>query len=188
MSARAMLQLPLLFYMVGLPGSGKTTFAETFCRRNKIEHLHADRLGFELYRLPTFSPEERQLIMREMNRRAYDKLQGGKSVIYDAGINSANQREMLRRLAKKAGTDAVGIWVRTPQNISLERMAKPRLILDIKIVFDPNNPKSRAAYNKSIKSFEPPKGEPNIVQISGQADYDSQRDAVLNFIFPRQSR
>src|SRR5690242_14230633 len=116
-----MLQLPLLFYMIGYPGSGKTTFAVTFCKRNKITHLHADRLGFELFRLPTFAPDEREVIMREMNHRAFSDLTAGKSVIYDAGINTAAERDRLRNLARRANTTAVGIWVRTPTKTSFER-------------------------------------------------------------------
>jgi predicted kinase len=181
-----MLQLPLLFYMVGYPGSGKTTFATTFCQRNKIVHLHADRIGFELFRTPTFAPDERTVIMREMNRRAFSALQGGKSVIFDAGINTSEQREQLRRIAHKANTEAVGIWVKTPPTIAFERLAQPRLIMDVKIVFAAQTKEGKTAFKKAIDRFEKPQDEPYIVSISGKDSYDAQRDAVLSFIFPKR--
>ena len=179
-----MLKLPLLFYMIGYPGSGKTTFAATFCKRNKITHLHADRLGFELFRLPTFSRDEREIIMREMDHKAMSSLAAGKSVIYDAGINTAGQREKLRHLAEKYNTAAVGIWVKTPTKTSFERLSKPRIISDIRIVFDARSEQSQAAFHKSLSMFEEPQDEAFIVEISGLDDYERQRDDVLQYIFP----
>ena len=179
-----MLKLPLLFYMVGYPGSGKTTFASTFAFRNKVVHLHADRIGFELFRAPTFKADERDVVMREMNRRAYDKLRAGKSVLFDAGANTARQREQLRHIARKAGTEAVGIWIQTPPNIAFERLVKPRLIMDIKVTFGARTKEGRASFNDIVAHFEEPDNEPYIVAVSGLDDYEAQRDIVLGSIFP----
>src|SRR4029078_5763857 len=99
----------VLFYTIGLPGAAKTTFARSLSTWLSVPHLRGDRIGLELFRFPTFSPEARRPVYADMSRRAGETLRGGRHVIYDAAINTVAQREQLRRLAREHGATAICI-------------------------------------------------------------------------------
>src|SRR5690349_20512151 len=93
----------VLFYTIGLPGAGKTTFARNFSHWLAVEHLRGDKIGLELFRFPTFSQQERQMVHAEMGRRAGESLRSGRHVLYDAAVNSRALRQQLETLATQNG-------------------------------------------------------------------------------------
>lgn len=122
----ALVMRPILFYAVGYPGAGKTTFAAALAYWLEGEHIRGDKIGLELFRFPTFSPQERAMVYQEMAQRTSDALRSGKHVLYDASVNTRMQREQLDTLAGKCQTVAIGLWLRTPVPIAKQRAAKAR--------------------------------------------------------------
>lgn len=162
---------PILFYTVGLPGAGKTTFARSLSFWLGAEHLRGDKIGLELFRFPTFSPQERQLVYAEMSRRAADNLQAGCHVLYDAAVNTGAQRNQLVQLARHHEGEAVGVWIRVPTLLARQRAGKVRdsgLAGPVARVIPPH------LFDQYAAAFEEPDASENIVVISGEAPFALQ--------------
>ena len=90
-----------LIFLVGLSGSGKTTWAGQFVRDNSdTELLSSDKLRFEL-----FGDENEQghnsEVFNELHRRVISFLKKGKDVVYDAtGLSSRRRRGFLKQLSQ----------------------------------------------------------------------------------------
>ena len=143
---------PVLFYTVGLPGAGKTSFARNMAHWLAIEHLRGDKIGFELFRFPTFSPQERQMVYAEMGRRAGEHLQAGRHVLYDAAVNTRAQRQELTALAKKRAG----------------RLRDANLAGPVARVIPPH------IFDQYVAAFEAPTNEQNIIIVAGDAYFALQ--------------
>jgi predicted kinase len=117
---------PILFYTVGFPGAGKTTFAAALTTWLDGVHLRGDKIGLELFRFPTFSPQEKTLVYQEMARRSGDGLREGRHVLYDASVNTRAQRAYLHDLAARHGAPAIGLFLAVPTELAKKRAAKAR--------------------------------------------------------------
>lgn len=162
---------PVLFYTVGLPGAGKTTFARSLSFWLATEHLRGDKIGLELFRFPTYSPAERQAVYGEMNRRAAAHLAANKHILYDAAMNTRRQRAQLAELAQQHGGQAVGIWIDVPLVLAKKRAATVRdsgLVGPVARVIPPH------IFDQYAAAFELPAQEEPIIHIAGNAPFALQ--------------
>ena len=102
---RKQMNEPFLIVMVGLPGSGKSTFAKTVYfeidekRINPVIHS-SDNLREELYGNAAVQSDNNNLFS-ELHRRIKSDLSQGKSVVYDAtNISKKNRIAFLREMSK----------------------------------------------------------------------------------------
>lgn len=161
----------VLFYTVGLPGAGKTTFAASLSNWLRVPHLRGDKIGLELFRFPTFSSEERRMVYAEMNRQAGEALQSGRHVLYDAAVNTRAQRDQLAVLARQYGCDAIGVWVQVPAPLAKKRAATVRdsgIAGPVVRVIPPH------IFDQYAAAFEVPLHDENIVCVSGNACFALQ--------------
>lgn len=162
---------PVLFYTIGYPGAGKTTLAARLSSWLGGAHLRGDVIGLELFRIPTYSPQERQMVYAEMNRRAAAQLAAGKHVLYDASANTVAQRAQVAQLAHNAGTAAVGLWVQTPLKLAKQRAAAARdqgIAGRVVRIIPPH------VFDQYIAAFEAPRAGEQIVIIPGDAPFHQQ--------------
>jgi hypothetical protein len=135
----------------------------------KTEHLRGDKIGFQLFPFPTFSPSERAAVYQEMNRRAGDSLRAGKHVVYDAAVNTAAQRDALERLAQINGGRAIGMWVRVPTDLAKRRAGKARdsgIGQPVARIIPPH------IFDQYVAAFEnPQRGEPVVILPGDQSFY-----------------
>ena len=110
--------LPFLFVMIGLPGSGKSTFAESIeveCPEGKHKPIihSSDSLRDELYGDASIQKDNNALF-QELHRRIREDLRNGKDVIYDAtNIKKKLRRQFLTEM-KTVSCYPVAICVMTP--------------------------------------------------------------------------
>ena len=72
-----------MIVLVGLPGSGKTTWAKQYVEKNlNTVHLSSDELRIELFGFE--DQTKNHLLFRELNKRTVEALNDNKDVIYDA--------------------------------------------------------------------------------------------------------
>lgn len=162
---------PVLFYTVGLPGAGKTTFARSLSTWLGAEHLRGDIIGLELFRFPTYSPQERQMVYAEMAHRAGTALAAGRPVLYDAAVNTRAQRSALDTLARRHGGRALGLWIHTPEDIAQKRAGKlrdSRLVGPVARIIPPH------VFARYVAAFEAPAAQEQCIVISGQAPFALQ--------------
>lgn len=96
---------PFLIMMVGLPGSGKSTFAKSIYseidnkRINPVIHS-SDNLREELYGNAAIQGDNNKLFA-ELHKRIRNDLSQGKDVVYDAtNINKKNRIAFLKEISK----------------------------------------------------------------------------------------
>ncbi len=161
----------VLFYTVGLPGAGKTTFAASLSCWLNVPHLRGDKIGLELFRFPTFSPQERAVVYGEMNRRAGESLRAGKHVLYDAAVNTRAQRDQLIDLAKQNGGEAVGVWIEVPIEMAKTRAGKIRdsgVAGPVARVIPPH------IFDQYAAAFEAPQDDEPVAMVAGNACFALQ--------------
>lgn len=161
----------VLFYTVGLPGAGKSTFAASLSSWLNVPHLRGDKIGLELFRFPTYSPQERAAVYAEMNRRAGGRLKAGQHVVYDAAVNTRLQREQLAALAAQFGGEAVGVWVDVPIQVAKRRAGTARdsgIVGSVVRVIPPH------IFDQYALAFEAPSAEEDTVTVAGDASFALQ--------------
>lgn len=176
---------PILFYTVGLPGAGKTTLARGLATLLRAEHLRGDKIGLELFRFPTFSAQERQVVYEEMARRAGEQLRQGRHVVYDAAANTAAQRQAVIDLAEQHDARAVGVWVQTAVPTAKKRAARARdagLAGAVVRVIPPH------LFDQYAAAFETPGIHEDIILLSGEAPLYLQYRRLQRQLHPRGVR
>ena len=159
---------PVLLYTVGLPGAGKTFIATALSYWLDAVHLRADKIGFELFKFPTFSPAERQAVHQELQYRAADAIESGRPVIYDAATNAYAQRAGVAALGEKLGVPTIGIWVRVPAELAMTRAGKLRdrhLAGPVARVLPPN------VFMQYVQMFEVPATDEGVIDVRGNEQF-----------------
>lgn len=90
--------MPTLYYLVGLPASGKSTYARELEESKGIVRLSSDDLREELFGSRTCQ-DKNNVLFEEMNKRTRNILKQGKDVIYDAtNINSKKRKNFIKQM------------------------------------------------------------------------------------------
>lgn len=85
-------KLPIFCMLVGLPGSGKTSFA--LSQKDKYDIISSDSIRKELYGSERIQ-ENNNKVFEIMRKRAIEALKSGKNVIYDATNMTRKFRKAL---------------------------------------------------------------------------------------------
>ena len=113
---------PRLMITVGLPGAGKTTFAESYIETySNTIHLSSDKIRKELWGDETTQGDNSQ-VFSLMQSRAIEALNNGNDVIYDATNMTRKDRAGIISVCPKfAIIEAIVIWA--PVETCIERDA-----------------------------------------------------------------
>jgi predicted kinase len=105
-------QLPVVYLLVGLTGSGKTTYAEHLVEREGVVRLSVDELlaaRYGRYGIDYPEPQHGELegpIVAEVTGRMIELVRAGRSVVLDHGLWLAPERAAYKKLVVEAG----GVW------------------------------------------------------------------------------
>lgn len=115
--------LPTVVAVCGLPGSGKSYFAERLAEEMNAEYISSDIVRKEMYAERTYADEEKLSVYGEMNTRASRVAAEKKNVVLDATFYRNDVRDLL--------TDTYGpslrwIEVRADESIIRHRLDRPR--------------------------------------------------------------
>lgn len=108
-----------LSILIGLPGSGKTSYAKKQMINSNTIYLSSDDIRVEMFGFEDQTHNSE--VFNEMNDRTYMALNKGYNVIYDATNLSRKRREQLIKKAKNEGNEVDAYLFCTPINIILER-------------------------------------------------------------------
>ena len=165
-----MKKMPLtLFVTLGAPGSGKSYFAERFCKEYGCVHLRSDEIRKYVFPSPTYSSSENKQLFHLIDFIAQKFLAAGVSVFYDANFTKRMTRNRQQRIAKKYKARFAVLWVQTPIHLAIRRANSRN--------YHPVNENVVRGLNSEI---ELPKNEPAIT-IDGTKPYRIQKLAIHKY-------
>jgi len=152
------LSKPHVIIIVGIPGSGKTFFAEKFADTFNAPYVHYDKI-LTLVGDGAKATELTQLQLSEL-------LKTKQSIVVDGMAHTRLQRVELAKSARVAGYETLLVWVQTDPATARARVTK-----------DKN--RTPEDTDKAEQSFAPPIAVEKPVVISGKHTYASQAKVVL---------
>jgi len=147
---------PHVIVMVGIPGSGKTFFAEKFA-----DTFHAPYVSRE--KIAALAPDAADALAEQ---QLDELLKTGKSIIFEGNTDTRVSRTDLARKARLAGYEVLLVWPQTDIATAKQRTIKAYSI-------------SSDDYDKMVRRFTPPTLPEKPVVISGKHTYASQAKVVL---------
>jgi predicted kinase len=157
------LSQPHLIIMVGVPGSGKTFFAEKFA-----DTFRAPYVSYE--KLITLLSEPSAFTDKLFYYQVSELLKTRQSILVEGVADTRVERLELAKRAHAAGYETLLVWVQTDP-----ATAKSRYQKDDK----PNRASSPQEYDKLVKRFIPPTAIEKPVVISGKHTYATQAKVIL---------
>ena len=152
--------------MVGIPGSGKTTFAEHFADTFKAPYINPSDISEQMGIDADTTEKVTQLLFNEL-------LKTSRTLVYEGSTFTKDQRAAITKLIGKAGYKPLIVWVQTEP---IE--AKRRAISSQK----KGGVISAEEFNDAYTRFEPPTEKEKPVVISGKHTYTSQLKIVLKHL------
>jgi predicted kinase len=115
---------PALVVLVGLPGTGKSRFAEAVRERTGAVVLESDDLRKRLVGQPTYSAEESRRLFEAIHGAIDRLLDTGAAVVLDATNLAEREREPLYSIAERRGARLVLARLVAPGSVVRERLAR----------------------------------------------------------------
>ncbi|MGC9599030.1 MAG: ATP-binding protein [Minisyncoccia bacterium] len=155
--------MAVLFVTVGVPGSGKSYFAEKLCKERGLVHLRSDKIRDIVFPKPTYKPGENNKLFGLIDFLVVELLSKGVGVVYDANFTKKIHRTEMARIAKKNGAQYAVLWIKTPLSVALKRVkARKYHKIGKRVVFGIH------------EETEYPHNEP-VVVLDGTKSYRSQK-------------
>lgn len=161
------LSQPHLLVMVGIPGSGKSFFAERFS-----EMFHAPYVSYD--RVMDVGGGNEESAAKYMTYLLHELIKTGHTIIVDGLADTRTQRAELKHLAASAGYKPLFIWVQTDAATAKARALKTSK--DRGRPLTPHEFDQLAAYFVPLTAMERP------VVISGKHTYATQARVVLKHL------
>jgi len=172
---RSRLSHPVLVYMFGLPGSGKSFVSRQLSETLGLAHVSSDRLRFELFENPTYDKSENLIITRLMDFMTEQFLNAGVSVIYDVSVSRLQDRRAIRDLARKFDAKELLIWLQIDMESAWQRTkSRDRRKADDKY----SSPLTKEIFDKFMRAMQNPQNE-NYLVLSGKHLFNSQKNAII---------
>ena len=144
---------PKLILLVGIPGSGKTTYAKKYIEKeSNTLHLSSDTIRKELYGDESIQGNPAE-VFSLMQKRAVEALNEGHDVLYDAtNVTRKDRASIIGICPKFAKIEAHIIWA--PIETCIERDSKRERTV------------GKAVIDKMLKRFQAPYYDEGIDEIT----------------------
>lgn len=154
---------PHIILMVGIPGAGKTHFAQHFAKTFNAPFLNHHAL--------TDITETSDKNGLELSAHLLDELmKTQRTLILESPLGSRKARQAVAKKAKAAGYSTLIVWVQTDSGEARRRSTKR------------GGRHSRETFDSALESFQPLHSAENFVVISGKHTFATQVKSVLRHL------
>jgi len=115
--------MSIIYIAVGLPGSGKSTYAKNFIKGKDIEYLSSDELR-AVYGKDQSDQSVTSIVFGHIKRKVDEFLKDGKNVLVDATSINRKERSDYIKTAKKYGAKVVAIVFKMDRQGLIDRNKK----------------------------------------------------------------
>jgi predicted kinase len=112
-----------IYIAVGLPGSGKSTYAKNFIKDKDIEYLSSDELR-AVYGKDETDQSVTSIVFGHIKRKVDEFLKDGKNVLVDATSVNRKERADYITTAKKYGAKVVALVFKMDRQGLIDRNKK----------------------------------------------------------------
>ena len=116
----------MIIIVMGLPGTGKTYFAEHLAAHTQARHISSDKTRSQLQKRGAYTPEDKNQVYQEMLMQAEQALRSGKDVIMDATYSKKDHRDAIRALGHRLHIPVHFIQLTADENTIQERTSQER--------------------------------------------------------------
>lgn len=155
--------------MVGIPGAGKSFFAEHFAQTFNAPIVSFDQLRSELYNNPQFDNDEQEIIGRVANHMLSELFKSERTILYEGPSALRTERSAIAKLARDAGYEPLFVWVQTESASAKARATKVKN----------SKAMSQDQFDLAVKRFSAPHLSERAIVISGKHTYASQLKIIL---------
>lgn len=113
----------MVVIILGLPGSGKSYFAQRLAKIIRAEYINSDRLRKETFPIPTYLEEEKAKIYDMMLQKMKDAILHHKNLVLDATFH---RNEARKPFIKQAKGELFFVEVWADASIIQERLKRNR--------------------------------------------------------------
>lgn len=149
--------------MVGIPGSGKSAFAEHFAKTFGAPIVNGDALKRSLSLNDAQAAKAQKLLLTEL-------LKTRRTLVIETATHKKIQRTALVNAVTKAGLKPLIVWVQTDPAEAKRRATKP---------FPQGSGMTSDRFTALSHAFEPPTPFEKPLVISGKHTYATQLKVVL---------
>ena len=167
------LSKPHLIVMVGIPGSGRSFFAEHFAETFRAPIISADLVRGRLFGTPIFSANEDIIVNKTTDYILSEVIKTNRTIIYKGQTGSRSDRARITKLCRETGYEPLYVWTQ----IDVET-AKRRYIKKLPV----SNTLASSRFDAEMKRFNPPQANEKPIVISGKHTYNSQLKIVLQHL------
>lgn len=154
---------PHVIIMVGIPGAGKTHFAEHFAKTFQAPIVNTRSIGQAVDLDLDTTNIVSNLLLEEL-------LKTNKTLIYEGPTDTKKQRAAISKKVTAAGYEPLFIWVQTESNEAKRRATKKQ---------KGYSALTSAEFDDCIKHFQPPTVAEKVVVMSGKHTYATQLKVIL---------
>ena len=174
------LSLPHVIVMVGIPGSGKSFFAEHFADTFSAPLVSSMVVRRMLVQTPTFSVSEQATVQRVSSYLFDELLKTGQTIVLDIPSDTRTDRMEMTKKAKAAGYEVLFVWVQTESAAAKTRATKTSKDRPVAL--------TEEQYDSFVKHFTVPSASEKAIVISGKHTYASQLKIVLSRLVLSKTR
>tara|TARA_Y100000114_G_scaffold113812_1_gene107778 strand:- start:436 stop:1014 length:579 start_codon:yes stop_codon:yes gene_type:complete len=158
--------IPHAILMIGIPGAGKSTFAERFSDTFQAPIISYTTLT-KKYHVPYAAADG--LIEHMIDQVAKTH----RTLIIDGSANTKAQRATIAKKLQKQGYKLLTVWVQTDTNEAKRRALKK---------YPKGSELTSDEFDAAVSAFQPPASQEKAVVISGKHTYATQLKGVLRQI------
>jgi predicted kinase len=157
--------------MVGIPGSGKTFFAEQFASTFNAPSVSVDKIRENIFEKPSYTKSEEEIVNNMAMHVLGEILKSGRTIVFDGSTSSKSERDQIAKASRAAGYEPLFVWVQTELPTAKSRT--------LKLKTNKTTRMSEEQFNNRVSRFTNPTHTEKFVVISGKHAHSSQLRIVL---------